>query len=216
MTESECPDHPKSLLESLFRLSPGDVEIYEAMARLDGISVRDAGHLVGRERSTAYRALTRLNAFGIVRKDTESIPGGGYLHVYRAVEPEMLVESIRENLGGWFARVSDFLDVIVREEKTLEGLTTPVENLEIFTPSEGDRIGKRAEGGLERKIRDRGTPKGERKRSEVPEKREKGRGKERDGDEAGEDGDDDGDYDDDEGQDEERGGRGYRIPIHLL
>ena len=91
----------EDLLSCVYDLNKLESEAYFALlakpAKMDELAAA-----LRRERSTVYRALQKLVTLQLVVRDTLSLPGGGYCHVYAPVSPDAVarrVEAWRDTLA---------------------------------------------------------------------------------------------------------------------
>jgi predicted transcriptional regulator len=109
--DMEC----EHLLECFHGLAPLDRDCFEALAAAeDPLTVDDLAAAVDRERSTAYRALQRLQGAGLVRQEQVNYDDGGYYHVYEPTDPERVAAEMERLLGEWHAR----MDALIGEFET--------------------------------------------------------------------------------------------------
>jgi predicted transcriptional regulator len=99
----------EDLLSCVYNLNKLESETYFALlagpARMDEL----AGAL-RRERSTVYRALQKLVGLQLAMRDTVSLDGGGYCHVYAPVHPDAVARRVEQ----WRDEFSRTLTVALR------------------------------------------------------------------------------------------------------
>jgi predicted transcriptional regulator len=95
------------LLSCLYNLKPIDLEVFREVARNENSTVDQIAELVQRDRSSTHRCLSKLVSAGLVHKQSKTLKGGGYYHVYSMVEPFKIknharqrVKEITESLQG--------------------------------------------------------------------------------------------------------------------
>ena len=95
------------LLSCLYNLKPIDLEVFLEVARKDGATLDQVADSVHRDRSSIHRCLSKLVSAGLVNKQSKTLKGGGYFHVYTMVEPSKIkaharqkVKEITEGLEG--------------------------------------------------------------------------------------------------------------------
>jgi predicted transcriptional regulator len=64
---------------------------------------------IGKERTTAYRSIKRLEDTGVVVQEQESCPKGGYHHVYRASDPDEIADDFQQILNRWYAETGQLI-----------------------------------------------------------------------------------------------------------
>ena len=101
------------LLSCLYNLKPIDMEVLIEVAKNQEAMLTQIAELVHRDRSSTHRCLSKLVSAGLVHKQSKTLEGGGYYHVYSIAEPEQIKEYARQ-------RVKEITD-------SLEGL---IENFE--------------------------------------------------------------------------------------
>ena len=101
------------LLSCLYNLKPIDMEVLIEVAKNQDAMLTQIAELVHRDRSSTHRCLSKLVSAGLVHKQSKTLEGGGYYHVYSIAEPEQIKEYARQ-------RVKEITD-------SLEGL---IENFE--------------------------------------------------------------------------------------
>jgi predicted transcriptional regulator len=68
-------------------------------------SAEEIGKELGKDRSTAYRALRQLISCRIVYKKTIILNGGGHQHIYFSVEPEKVRDEMKIVLEEWIKKM---------------------------------------------------------------------------------------------------------------
>jgi predicted transcriptional regulator len=90
--KSTCSD----LLTCLYNLKSTDSEIFFAVAKNPEATLDDIASEVKRDRSSVHRCLAKLVTAGLVAKESKSIKGGGYYHIYTMVELEKIKKHAKE------------------------------------------------------------------------------------------------------------------------
>ena len=95
------------LLNCLYNLKPIDLEVFLEVARNENATLTQIAELVHRDRSSTHRCLSKLVSAGLVHKQSQTLKGGGYYHVYTMAEPDQIkeyarkrVKEITESLGS--------------------------------------------------------------------------------------------------------------------
>ena len=105
-TVSNCKD----LVQCAFSLNEFEVEVYNRLTEVGAKRADDLADLMGKDRSTVYRALQKLMACGMCFRETKSIERGGYYHVYRAISRDELKQKLEHCVDDWHARMQQLLD----------------------------------------------------------------------------------------------------------
>jgi predicted transcriptional regulator len=86
------------LLSCLYNLKPIDMEIFLEVARNENATLTQIAELVHRDRSSAHRCLSKLVSAGLVHKQSKTLRGGGYYHVYITAELSKIKEYARQRV----------------------------------------------------------------------------------------------------------------------
>ena len=104
---ASCAD----LLTCLYNLKPIDLEVLAAVAKNENATLDETAATVNRDRSSVHRCLSKLLAANLVVKQSRTLKGGGYYHVYSMVEPAKIkkhakerVKEVTEGLNGLIDR----------------------------------------------------------------------------------------------------------------
>ncbi len=97
------------LLSCMFELNQAEAGLYLLLVREGSLKLDDLAGMAQRERSTVYRCLAKLVSLGLVHKESQTIPGGGYYHLYTALRPEHLQEVVENRLRDFNQRVTELL-----------------------------------------------------------------------------------------------------------
>jgi predicted transcriptional regulator len=89
--EATCQD----LLTCLYNPKPIDTEIFFQVATTQNATIDTVAERVNRDRSSVHRCLSKLVSAGLVHKQTKTIKGGGYYHIYIATEPEKIKQDAK-------------------------------------------------------------------------------------------------------------------------
>lgn len=104
--DMECEE----LLECISGSSDLDKRVYFLVLDAnEGLDVDEIADEVGRERSTAYRAVKRLEENGFLRQEKVNQKGGGYRHLYHAVEPDKVAQQMQDKLNKWYAEMGQLI-----------------------------------------------------------------------------------------------------------
>jgi predicted transcriptional regulator len=96
----------KELFIYLYGLSPLDLDLLFIMIKeAEPLTLEQLSNMADRDKSTVFRSVQKLVSAGICIKETRTIRGGGYYHVYSAVdmetfkaETEMRVKDLQKSL----------------------------------------------------------------------------------------------------------------------
>jgi predicted transcriptional regulator len=104
--DMEC----ERLLECLHGLKDLDRECFLALVDSeDPLTVDEVAERVDRERSTAYRAIQRLDKAGFVQKKQVNYEQGGYYHVFSPRDPDELADEMQRLLNDWYAQMGQLI-----------------------------------------------------------------------------------------------------------
>ena len=100
----------EGLLECIHGHKQLDRECYRAIVESgEPMTVDEIAEAVGRERSTAYRAVQRLIQSGIVQKEQVNYEQGGYYHVYQPRDPDDIAQEMQRTLNDWYAKMGNLI-----------------------------------------------------------------------------------------------------------
>lgn len=86
------------LLSCLYNLKPIDMEVFLEVAKNENATLSQIAELVHRDRSSTHRCLSKLVSTDLVYKQTKTLKGGGYYHVYSMAEPVRIKEYARQRV----------------------------------------------------------------------------------------------------------------------
>ena len=86
------------LLSCLYNLKAIDLEVFHKVAKNENSTLTQLAELVQRDRSSTHRCLSKLVSAGLVHKQSKTIKGGGYYHVYSMVEASKIKEYARQRV----------------------------------------------------------------------------------------------------------------------
>jgi len=102
---STCDD----LLGCMFELNKAEAGLYLILVKEGSQKLDVLAKLGRRERSTVYRCLAKLVSLGLVHKESETLPGGGYYHLYTALNPKHLRDVVEARLKEFNLRMGELL-----------------------------------------------------------------------------------------------------------
>ncbi len=118
----------ESLLECFHGLTDLDREVFRTVVESEEPLTVDAiGEAVDRERSTAYRSVQRLMDAGLLQKEQVNYDDGGYYHVYRATDPDQIVDDMQRLLNDWYAQMGQLIRAF---EEKYEGTADTIPSVE--------------------------------------------------------------------------------------
>jgi predicted transcriptional regulator len=92
----------ENALRCFFDLSPLEVKVYRELLDSGSGTALEIGSRIERDRSTAYRSVTKLVNNGLAVKKLKNRAGGGIFHVYEAVDPQEVQVMLREIIDSWY------------------------------------------------------------------------------------------------------------------
>lgn len=104
--DMEC----EGLLECIHGLTELDRSCFEVVVRNDApLTIDEIADEVDRERSTVYRSLQRLRQAGFVQKEQVNYDQGGYYHVFRPTDPDVVADEMQRMLNDWYAKMGQLI-----------------------------------------------------------------------------------------------------------
>lgn len=95
----------RNLLECILSLNPLEIDIFRLLTSEGPRSAEDIGKRLGKDRSTAYRALRQLQACQICFKEKINLELGGHQHIYHAIDAEKVRQELDARLEEWIAKM---------------------------------------------------------------------------------------------------------------
>ena len=102
---SNCQD----LVQCAFSLNEFEVEVFNNLTEAGTKRADELAVLMGKERSSVYRALRKLMTCGMCFRETRCIDRGGYYHVYRAISRDDLKHKLEQCVDEWYGRMRQAL-----------------------------------------------------------------------------------------------------------
>lgn len=100
----------EDLLECVYGLGDLGKACYRVLAASDEpLTVDAVAEQVDRDRTTAYRAIKRLQDAGVVRQQQVNYEQGGYYYVYDAVDVHEVAHEMQHTLNQWYATVGTLI-----------------------------------------------------------------------------------------------------------
>ena len=118
----------EGLLECIHGLKQLDKECYRVLVETgEPLTIDEIADKVDRERSTAYRAIQRLLQSGFIQKEQINYEEGGYYHVYRPTDPDVVADEMQRMLNDWYAKMGQLIQeyrdkyAAVEEQASVQG-----------------------------------------------------------------------------------------------
>lgn len=92
----------ENALRCFFDLSPLEVKVYRELLDNGSGTALEIGNRIERDRSTAYRSVTKLVNNGLAVKKLKNRDGGGIFHVYEAVDPQEVQVMLKDLIDSWY------------------------------------------------------------------------------------------------------------------
>jgi len=103
---SSCQD----LMRCAYNLSEFELDVYKRLSEVNPVRADDLAKLLGKERSTVYRALQKLMSCGMCYRQTKALGRGGYYHMYAAVERTELKRRLEQCVENWHWKMKQALE----------------------------------------------------------------------------------------------------------
>ena len=104
--DMEC----EGLLECFHGLTDLDRDCFAVVVESDAaLTIDEIAEEVDRERSTVYRSLQRLRQAGFVQKEQVNYEQGGYYHVFRPTDPDVVADEMQRMLNDWYAKMGQLI-----------------------------------------------------------------------------------------------------------
>jgi predicted transcriptional regulator len=108
-------------------MKPPELEVFYRLVARGQATLDEIASDVGRDRSTTHRLLSKLVAGGLVYKQSRTLKGGGYYHLYLPVEQSKIKEQAQQRVdeitGGLQRLVDNFGADFRKHMKTRIGAT---------------------------------------------------------------------------------------------
>ncbi len=105
----------ENAIRCFFDLSTQDLKVYRELLENGPGTAIEIGNRIGRDRSTAYRSVSKLVDNRLAFKKIRNREGGGIFHVYEAVEPDKVQEMLIETIEEWYTNVKSVVEKTSRE-----------------------------------------------------------------------------------------------------
>ncbi|MDW5563016.1 MAG: helix-turn-helix domain-containing protein [Methanomassiliicoccus sp.] len=114
----------KDIVQCAFSLNDFEVEVFRAAAQYGPMRADELADIMGRERSTVYRALQKLLSCGMCIRETHSLEKGGYYHTYSAIKRQELKMKLEQCVEEWSLRMREALSRFDENLFSDDGLQT--------------------------------------------------------------------------------------------
>ena len=98
------------LLSCMYNLKPVDLAVFYEVAKREYATLDQISEAVERDRSSTHRCLAKLVSAGLVRKQSRTLKGGGYYHLYSVVEPSKIKEQARQRVDEITKSLEDLVE----------------------------------------------------------------------------------------------------------
>jgi predicted transcriptional regulator len=109
------------LLSNLFEFSDSDLELFFILLNKSPLTVDEISDACGRHRSTVFRILQKLEASGLIYRETANMREGGYYHEYSIQEATELQKIVKERADDLILsikrRIQEFSEDIKRSSE---------------------------------------------------------------------------------------------------
>lgn len=95
----------QDVIQCIFNLNEFEIKIYRLLTSEGPKTAEEIGKALGKDRSTAYRALRQLQSCRVIYKKTITLEKGGHQHLYYAIEAEMVRDEMEEMLEEWIKKM---------------------------------------------------------------------------------------------------------------
>lgn len=103
--EATCDD----IIQCLFSLNKFENAVLQKLHEKGSTRSDELAEELGKDRSTIHRALQKLLSCGLCYKETNTIPQGGYYHVYTAIPAEQIKKKAEDCIDLWYKNMKTAL-----------------------------------------------------------------------------------------------------------
>ncbi len=107
---ASCSD----LLTCLYNLKPADLEVLITVAQNENSTLDQIATIVQKDRSSVHRCLSKLVSLNLVNKQTKTLKGGGYYHIYCMLDPAIIKKHAQERVK----EITDSLQTLIDNFET--------------------------------------------------------------------------------------------------
>ncbi|TQQ81524.1 helix-turn-helix domain-containing protein [Halonotius roseus] len=124
-SDMEC----EGLLECFHGLKELDKRCFQQLVDAEtAVTIDELAEQVDRERSTVYRAVQRLLDAGLIDKEQINYDQGGYYHVYKPADPEVIREDMQRLLNDWYAEIGQLIQEFEDKYSDAADVSVPAES----------------------------------------------------------------------------------------
>ena len=95
----------EDIIQCVFDLNDLDIAIYKKLSKIKELRADDLAEDIGKDRSTVYRSLQKLNCCGICNKKIRKIKSGGYYHVYTCINDNEIKKNLEKCIDTWYKKM---------------------------------------------------------------------------------------------------------------
>ncbi len=117
IVEGKCGQHLKCTLKCALDMSCFEMDVYVELLKRSPISVDDLAEVLGKDKSTVYKALQNLLEKGFVKREYRILRGGGYKYLYKPVPFEEFRKEMMKSIDSWVKELVNFLDELEEIDK---------------------------------------------------------------------------------------------------
>jgi len=118
----------ESLLDCFHGLSEMDKEVFQLLTDADEpLTVDAVAAEIGRERTTAYRSVRRLQDAEIVERTQISQEGGSYYHVFTPRPADEIADEMQRTLNDFYAKMGQLIGEFREKYDDADSDGTPAE-----------------------------------------------------------------------------------------
>jgi predicted transcriptional regulator len=90
----------KNVLSWLYNLSSSEINLLHILLKSkEPLTLEAAANKMGRDKGTVFRALQKLVSLNFCTKQTRTLKAGGYYHVYKAVDIDVIQNGIEQRIS---------------------------------------------------------------------------------------------------------------------
>ncbi len=98
------------LLTCLYNLKPADLQVLQAVSQSEeGATLDQLAKRISKDRSSIHRCLAKLLSLNLVNKQTRTLKGGGYYHIYTMQDPLTIKRHAKERIE----EITDSLNALI-------------------------------------------------------------------------------------------------------
>jgi len=105
----------ENAIRCFFDLNSQDLKVYRDLFEKGPGTASEIGNRIKRDRSTAYRSVTKLVDNQLAVKKIRNREGGGIYHVYEAIDPDQVQKLLIEAIEDWYSSVKAVVERTANE-----------------------------------------------------------------------------------------------------